>query len=72
MLYQESPKPAASNGCVAVLDNHPLPGSEGVLKENFDVKDYEDWEERAAILEYDAGMERNEAEQWARRMVFDK
>ncbi len=31
------------------------------MKENFDVKDYEDWEERAAILEYDGGLEWNEA-----------
>jgi len=42
------------------------------LKENLDVRDYEDWEERAAILECDGGLERNEAEQQARRMVFDK
>ena len=38
------------------------------MKENLDVKDYEDWEERAAILEYDGGLERNEAEQRARIM----
>ena len=50
----------------------PLPGDEGILKGNLDVRDYEDWEERAAILEYDGGLERNEAEQRARRMVFDK
>ena len=72
VLDQESPKPAASNGCVAVLDNHPLPGGEGVLKENLDVKDYEDWEERAAILEYDGGLERNEAEQQAPGMAVNK
>ena len=46
----------------------PLPGDEGVLKGNLDVKDYEDWEERAAIHEYDGGLERNEAEQRARIM----
>ena len=72
VLDRESPQPAASNGCVVVSDETSLPGDEGVLKENFDVKDYEDWEERAAILEYDGGLERNEAEQRAQRMVFDK
>ena len=56
----------------SVSDDPPLPGDEGVLKENLDVKDYEDWKERAAILECDGGLERNEAEQRARRTVFDK
>ena len=46
----------------------PLPGDEGVLKGNLDVRDYEDWEERAAIHEYGGGLERNEAEQRARIM----
>jgi len=72
VLDRESPQPAASNGCVVVSDETSLPGDEGVLKENLDVKDYEDWEERATILEYDGGLERNEAEQRPRRMVFDK
>ena len=50
----------------------PLPGDEGILKGNLDVRDYEDWEERAAILEHDLRQAQNEAEQLARRMVFDK
>ena len=46
-------------------DNHSL-------HEDFEANDIEDLEERAGILEFDGGLERNEAEQQARRMVFDK
>ena len=74
------PKPDTLEGvlqCCSVVggDTSPLPHDQWddhASTGDIDVKDFEDWEERAAILEYDAGMERNEAEQRARRMVFDK
>jgi len=73
VLDRELPRPAATKGCAVVSDNQPLPRGEGVLKENPGVNDYEDWDvERAAIMEYDGEVPRHEAEQQARRMVFNK
>jgi hypothetical protein len=46
--------------------DHPLPPHD-----QWADMDDQDWEERAAILEYDGGLERNEAEQQARRMALN-
>lgn len=45
----------------------PLPAGDAMLTE----AETEDFEERAAILEYEAGFPRAEAEQMARQMVID-
>ena len=75
------PKPDTLEGvlhCCSVAggDTPPLPPhsqwDDHSLHEDLEANNYENWEERAGILEFDGGLERNEAEQRARRMVFDK
>ena len=74
------PKPDTLEGvlqCCSVVggDTSPLPHDQWddhASTGEIDVKDLTDWEERAAILEYDGGLERNDAEQRARRIVFNK
>ena len=47
--------------------DHPLPPHD-----QWADMDDQDWEERAAIMEYDGGLERHEADQKARGMALNK